>query len=52
MVRDTFEDFDINEEFNTGSEEQSLPGFYDLEYGGNYSNSEESEGDFSSDLQL
>lgn len=52
MVRDTFEDFDINEEFNTGSDEQSLLGFYDLEYGGNYTNSEESEGEVSSDLEL
>ena len=52
MVRDTFEDFDINEEFNTGSEEQSLPGFYDLEYGGNYSNSEESDSEVSSNLEL
>lgn len=54
MVRDTFDDFEFNEEIFTDSVEQYVfnPESYDLEYGGNYSNSEESESDSFSDSDL
>ena len=51
MVRDTFEDFDISDDFSTGSEEVA-GGSYDLEYGGNYSDIEESESDYLSDSEI
>lgn len=51
MVRDTFEDFDISDDFSTGSEEVA-GGSYDLEYGGTYSDIEESESDYLSDSEI
>lgn len=54
MVRDYFEDFQINDETLTGTDNQELvfPETFDLEYGGIYSNSESSYSDFFTDSKL
>ena len=52
MVRDTFDDFEFTEELADDDVEECLPASYDLEYGGHYSNSEESESDSISDSDL
>ena len=46
MVRDSFEDLEVNDETLTGADNQLVETF-DLEYGGIYNSSEGSDSDFS-----
>ena len=54
MVKDSFEDFEINDETLTDTDNQELvfSETFDLEYGRIYSNSEGSDSDFFTDSEL
>ena len=52
MVRDSFEDFEINDETDTDNQELVFSETFDLECGGIYSNSEGSDSDFFTDSEL
>ena len=51
MVRDSFEDLEVNDETLTGTDNQLVETF-DLEYGGIYNSSEGSDSDFFTDSEL
>ena len=51
MVRDSFEDFEVNDETLTGADSQLVETFV-LEYGGIYNSSEGSDSDFFTDSEL
>ena len=51
MVRDFFEDFEVNDETLTGADNQLVETF-GLEYGGIYNSSEGSDTDFFTDSEL
>lgn len=51
VVRDSFEDFEVNDETLTGADNQLVETF-GLEYGGIYNSSEGSDSDFFTDSEL
>ena len=51
VVRDSFEDLEVNDETLTGADNQLVETF-DLEYGGIYNSSEGSDSDFFTDSEL
>ena len=51
VVRDSFEDFEVNDETLTGADSQLVETF-GLEYGGIYNSSEGSDTDFFTDSEL
>ena len=51
MVRDSFEDFEVNDETLTGTDNQLVETF-GLEYGGIHNSSEGSDRDFFTDSKL